>query len=223
MPVLDWYNERQVEIPWLAARLAELTPHTLLDVGHADSFYWPELRATGAHCVLCDVRPFAPMLARRGDAPEIHVISGADLPAAWSGRFDVVVSISTIDHIGLDAYGQPADDAALPRACAELWRVTAPGGALLLTTPAGRDLWTTHPGGGQRVFSLASLRTLFPVSLWAWQRLDCWRYDPALGDYRETTEAGIADAGYLGDRGDGVAALMLRKPRWQSPLTPVLY
>ena len=205
------YNERTVEVPWLAARLADLTPRTLLDVGHADSFYWPALRATGAHCVLCDVRPFAPLLAQPGDAPEIHVVSGAALPAAWAQRFDVTVSVSTIDHMGLTAYGQPADAAALPLACAELWRVTAPGGVLLLTTPAGRDLWTTHPGGGQRVFSLAALRALFPAALWAWQRVDCWRFDPAANAYAPTTEAGIAEAGYLGDRGDGVVGLVLRR------------
>jgi len=67
-----------------------------------------------------------------------------DLPFRDS-RFDVIVSISTLEHVGMDnsGYGGPSvrahdPDAELERAVGELRRVIVPGGTLLITVPVGR-------------------------------------------------------------------------------------
>jgi SAM-dependent methyltransferase len=206
MPCPPWvHNERTVEIPWLAQQLAQRPPSVLLDVGSADSFYWPELRATGAACTLFDVRPFQPLYGAPHDTYTLVV--APQLPASWQACFDAVVCISIIDHVGLDAYGQAADPAALSAFVADLTRVTAPGGHLYVTTPAGRDRWTTHPGGGQRVFSQRSLLDLFVPADWQLEELAQWRYD---GQVYQPDQA-IDDAGYLNDKAEAVLALTLER------------
>lgn len=163
-------TERSVEIPWLVANLGK--PQRILDIGSADSQYAAALVATGAEVTLCDTRYII--------APEsVHTWQGnaAELPAEWTGYFDLVTCVSVLDHIGLDAYGNAADDTLLPRVVAELARVTAPGGRLLLTVPFGRDHVTTHPGGGQRVFGFEALTELFGHVLWDWGDVRCWQLE----------------------------------------------
>jgi hypothetical protein len=76
-------NERTVEIPWLLSRLGR--PRRLLDVGHADADYAPELLATGAAVTLQDVRPFSPRHIH-GPAQYAAHIGGPPWPEGW--RFD---------------------------------------------------------------------------------------------------------------------------------------
>lgn len=161
-------TERSVEIPWLVANLGK--PKRILDVGSRDATYVKDLVATGAEVTLCDTQPF----------PAINSVwqwigSAAEMPAEWTGRFDLVTCVSVLDHVGLEAYGNAADDTLLERTVAELARVTAPGGRLLLTVPFGRDQVTTHPGGGQRIFGLEELNELLSESLWDVGDVSCWR------------------------------------------------
>ena len=211
MALAAWENtdtERRVEVPWMLARLGRVP--RLLDVGSAGAPYLDELAARADELFLLDPRPV--------DAPQGAVAFASSITAVhpfWDEFFDVVTCISTLDHVGLAAYGLPAEDGALEKAAGELWRVLRPGGRLLLTTPAGRDLLTTHPEGGQRVFSLAALEALFPPARWRWLDTSCWRlrknrYVPAAWN-------DIAEAGYAGHRAAGVLAVELEKADW-SPI-----
>lgn len=198
-------NERVVEVPWLLDRLAARRSRRLLDVGAADAAYTALLPDLADAVTLLDVRPFSA-------PPGVTVAVGPaqDMPAAWACHFDTVVCVSTLDHVGLDAYGQQAEPGALEAAAAELWRVTALGGRLLLTLPVGRDLLTTHPGGGQRVCGGATLRRLFPFTRWAWAQMWLWRFDGAA--YRPAEAwADVADAGYLEWRAEAVACMELTR------------
>lgn len=202
VPWLETDTERSVEVPWMLARLGRV--HRLLDVGSAGAPYLDELAGRTDELFLLDPRPV--------DAPfgAAHfVASAAAMPEAWTDTFDVATCISVLDHVGLAAYGLPAEDGALEKAAGELWRVLRPGGRLLLTTPGGRDMLTTHPGGGQRVFSLASLEALFPAGRWTWLDLSCWRL---AGDgYVPAAWNEIEFLTYAGHRAAGVAAVELEK------------
>lgn len=66
-----------------------------------------------------------------------------EMPFA-DGQFDIAVSISTLEHVGMDnrMYGVTArragdPEAEVARAAAELRRVVRPGGRILLTVPFG--------------------------------------------------------------------------------------
>lgn len=190
-------TERRVEVPWIVAHLER--PQRLLDVGAADCFYVDDLLATGAAVTLLDTRPIA---APRGATTVRGDV--CQLPDDWRGRFDLVVCCSVLDHIGLDAYGNVAVIGALDQAVRELTRITQAGGRLLLTVPCGRDLVTTHPGGGQRILSLATLQRLFLEDDWRWRHLACWRLVDET--YLPCQPTDVTHHGYAGHRADAVIA-----------------
>lgn len=199
------HNERVVEVPWLLDRVASAAPRRILDVGAADALYAPALIASGADVTLLDIRPFVgPPGARIAIGP------AQAMPDSWASAFDLVICLSTLDHIGLDAYGQIAAPRALAEVARELWRVTAPGGRLLLSAPVGRDQLTTHPDGGQRVFGHAALWALFPAARWSVEHVRLWRWDGDAYAPARTWDS-VADAAYLGWRAEAVAAVALIK------------
>lgn len=133
-------NERAIEIPWLFAHM-------------------PKGRVLDAGSSLNHTEYLAP-LARLVE--EIHIVTLAYEGIAFPERgisylfgdlrnlpyrddfFDTVISISTLEHVGMDnaGYGSRQPRAADParevdRAVRELARVLAPGGLLLLTVPYG--------------------------------------------------------------------------------------
>jgi len=131
-------TERVVEIPWVLSRIGD--ERRVLDVGYAF--------ASGEYLsALLDL-----------EIPELH---GVDLATAFvpdmhraradirrlpyrDGAFDLVLCISTLEHIGHDntQYGLPFErrehgqDAV---ALAELARILSPTGRLLISVPFGRD------------------------------------------------------------------------------------
>jgi SAM-dependent methyltransferase len=86
---------------------------------------YPVLSAAAVQLVGMDVSAgIAEAAARRHPALEVHTADVRSLPFE-DESFDVVVSISTLDHFD--------DKADIPRALAEIARVLRPGGRLLLT------------------------------------------------------------------------------------------
>jgi len=196
-------DERSVEIPWLVTSLGK--PAHVLDVGAAHARYLEAMLKAGAEIIALDTHPFT-------TSPDVRVCLGdaADLPDEWLNRFDLVTCISALDHIGLEAYGNPADPGALEKSAREMWRVLQPGGRLLLTVPFGRDQVTSHPGGGQRVFGMPALQALFPVDQWHWRGTWFWKLT---GDeYVLADEQACAACEYDGIRAQSVVAMELEKP-----------
>jgi glycosyltransferase involved in cell wall biosynthesis/SAM-dependent methyltransferase len=134
------FDERVVELPWIAA---QRLGGTVLDAGstlnHTHVLARLRPRMDDLHIVT---------LAPEADAfPQLHVsylfADLRDLPIA-DERYDRVVSISTLEHVGMDNdyYGTPggvADDPQreLLAAVRELRRVLKPGGDLYVTVPVG--------------------------------------------------------------------------------------
>ncbi|HRD53697.1 MAG TPA: DUF268 domain-containing protein [Flavobacteriales bacterium] len=80
------------------------------------------------------------------------------LPFA-DGSIRSLSCMHTIEHIGLGRYGDPIDPTADRKAMAELQRVTAPGGHLLIVVPTGaaRVVFNAH-----RIYSFAMIAGAFP-------------------------------------------------------------
>jgi O-antigen chain-terminating methyltransferase len=125
-------EERFVEIPWVLARY-DGEPR-VLDVGYANAepaYLAALVDASPGEVVGVDPVPF--------DAPGVRGVVGdlRALPFA-DGAFDVVLCVSTIEHVGRDnrVYGsdEERDESGIPQALRELRRV---GRRVLLTVPTG--------------------------------------------------------------------------------------
>ena len=127
-------DERVVEIPWVLARLRG---GRALEVGYAfaEAPYLAALllagfdELTGVDLAAAEVPGMATVEA---DVRELPFAAGA---------FDLVLCVSTLEHIGADntGYGLQAETDAESRSAAlrELRRVLAPDGRLLITVPCG--------------------------------------------------------------------------------------
>jgi SAM-dependent methyltransferase len=143
-------TERIVEHIFVHTRLPK-PPARVLDLGCAESTNSLEMASLGFDVVGVDLRPlplrhpnFRMLLADIGNLP---------LPDA---SFDVVVSLSTIEHVGLDWYTPSPDGTSDHRVVAEVERLLKPGGRFLLTVPFGQHVVTPV----HRVYNRAMLDAL---------------------------------------------------------------
>jgi hypothetical protein len=114
-----WLNERAVEVPLAASALAQEAPEArVLEVGNVLAHYLPV-----SHLVV-DKYERAPGVLN-ADVVDI------DLP----GPFDLILAISTLEHVGLDEEVQ--DPGKPARAVAHLTSLLAPDGRLWCTVPVG--------------------------------------------------------------------------------------
>ena len=88
-------------------------------------------------------------------------------------RFDVALSISSLEHDGLGRYGDPVDANGDLKAMEKMRDIVRPGGFLLLAVPVGADLikWNAHRKYG---------RARLPVLLHHWSLVA--QVAPARGD-----------------------------------------
>ena len=127
-----------------------------LDFGGFESTLPLTLAALGVDVTVVDQRPY-PFQHER-----LHVLTHdilrpiTELPA----DFDLVYSISTIEHVGLGAYGDPRDSGGDQRAVAHLWEMVRPGGRLFLSVPAG----AASAQRGYRIYSPEALRAILPAA-----------------------------------------------------------
>jgi SAM-dependent methyltransferase len=115
---LTWSNERAVEIPIVRAAVLARRGGRMLEVGNVLSHYF----AVG-HEVIDKFE--------RGPA-----VRNADAAAFRASHpYDLIVSISTLEHVGWDE--EPRDAGKIPRAIANLRDHLAPGGRLVATLALG--------------------------------------------------------------------------------------
>jgi len=112
-----WLTERAVEVP-VVQRLVDREPGRVLEVGNVLSHYRPQ-----NHTVV-DKYERGPGILNR------DVLDLGDL-----GSFNLVVAVSTLEHVGWDE--EPRRPDAALEALTALRAMLAPGGRLVLTHPAG--------------------------------------------------------------------------------------
>jgi SAM-dependent methyltransferase len=109
----------------------------VLDMGCSESTCAIELASLGYQVVGVDLRRL-PV-----EHPNFRMVQAnlAELPFP-DGSFDVVVCLSTIEHVGLSWYADVPAWTTDYKAAEEAWRVLRPGGRLVLTLPYGKPAET---------------------------------------------------------------------------------
>lgn len=173
-------DERVVEIPWVLSRLRG---RRALEVGYAFAeppYLAALLQAGFDELVGVDLASV--------DVPGLTAVQAdvRELPFE-SGAFDLVLCVSTLEHVGADntGYGLAAEDDGASRLTAlrEQRRVLAPGGRLLITVPCGEPGdygWFRQDdvGGWTRLFARAGF---FVEEQEAYELTDAgWRTAPEL-------------------------------------------
>jgi len=147
-----WRSERAIEIPIGLAALAKADPLRTLEVGNVLRRY---ARPPAAHAVIDKYERAAGVV-------------NADALTFSGGPYDLIVSISTVEHVGYDE--EPRDGGKAARAIENLRGLLAPGGELLATIPIGynRELDDSLRDGSlqARVSYLARVGNL------RWQQVD---------------------------------------------------
>jgi len=134
--VLDQIHERIVEMPFVFRALAAVAPGgVVLDVGSMESTVAFSLASLGFQTIALDQRGY-PLQHRN-----LKIV--AEDIARWDGleegTLDAVVCLSTLEHLGLKAYGSRTNDSDLDRETMARFRGwLKPGGLLALTVPYGR-------------------------------------------------------------------------------------
>ena len=105
--------------------------------------------------IFCDIResglPFRDIGEDRADL--------TSLPASWTGTLQSISCMHVLEHIGLGRYGDALDASGDRKAAAELARVLAPGGQLLMVVPMEdppRVCFNAH-----RLYSYSQVMDLF--------------------------------------------------------------
>jgi SAM-dependent methyltransferase len=114
----SWLTERAVEVPVVQAIVDRHAGERILEVGNVLSHYRPQ-----SHVVVDKYERTEGVLNR-------DVLELDDL-----GPFDLVIAISTIEHVGRDE--EPQDPGKALAALRRLEALLAPGGELVVTVPVG--------------------------------------------------------------------------------------
>jgi SAM-dependent methyltransferase len=195
-------DERPIEIPWCLARY-DGEPR-VLDVGYAfaEPAYLAGLVALGTHELVGVDLAEAEVPGLRSVVADVR-----ELPFR-AGSFDLILCISTLEHVGLDntVYGLAVeqDEETQERALLELHRVLAPRGRLLVTVPTGED---------QNLGSQVQRRPDVWIALFEQSGFLVFEdelYELADDGWRTT--ASVAGAHY-GERGPGASAVLCAELR----------
>jgi hypothetical protein len=145
-----WLTERAVEVPVAQALVDGHAGGRILEVGNVLSHYRPQ-----SHTIV-DKYEHAPGILNR----DVLQLDGL-------GPFDLVLAISTIEHVGWDE--EPRDPGKALRAIRGLQALLAPGGKLMLTVPSGYhpELDRSLAAGAVEFTAGSGLKRFGPGPRWA--------------------------------------------------------
>jgi hypothetical protein len=139
---------------WAARVLAKTKPKVHVSFG--DCLYFVGIASAFTSMTFCEIRksglPFRDIGEDRADL--------TSLPQSWTGTLQSISCMHVLEHIGLGRYGDALDASGDRKAAAELARVLASGGQLLMVVPMEdppRVCFNAH-----RLYSYSQVMDLFP-------------------------------------------------------------
>lgn len=156
-------NERTVEVPIIYAEVQKNHSKRILEVGNVLSHYFPI-----SHDVV-DKYEKAP-----------GVINQDILKYAPKKKYDLIVSISTFEHVGWDEF--PRDKTKIPKTLKHLTTLLNPGGKMIFTVPVAINdyldgLIHQHELPGVQMYCL---KRMTASNIWAeksWEQIRFCQYD----------------------------------------------
>ncbi|GAB4428667.1 MAG: hypothetical protein OHK0015_11810 [Chloroflexi bacterium OHK40] len=202
-------SEQIVEHPMVLSHLRP-ADRRILDFGGYESVLPLQLTALGREVTVLDQRryPF--------QHPNLCVVCCdlLDPQLSLGAQYDLVVSISTIEHLGLGNYGDIQEVDADRRGVSVLWSLVRPGGRLMASVPAGRPAVQR----GYRVYDEARIRATFPATAY----IHWFRKHGREGAWREVTANDVQQVVYGEPLGqmpvEAVAFIICEKPLATEPV-----
>ncbi|RLF82421.1 hypothetical protein DRN38_00175 [Thermococci archaeon] len=129
----------------------------ILDVGGAESRLAKVLSLLGFDVTVIDIN--------KDDFGKAKFIKANILEYDFKPEsFDIIIAISTIEHIGLPCYGQKIQDPQGDiKTMRKIWKWLKKGGIAIITLPFGKP---HHPPTFERVYSMDSLEVLLKQGDW---------------------------------------------------------
>jgi len=125
-------NERIAELPFTFGEVAKVPPPArVLDIGSSESPVTLGLATLGYDVLAVDPRGYA------FSHPNLSVAAVEAQELDDREPFDLVVMLSTIEHVGIGHYVEADDDVADLRVMERVAQLVRPGARLVLTTPFG--------------------------------------------------------------------------------------
>ena len=133
-------SSRIVEYPWILRNIP--SKGKVLDIGSTGSQLPLMLAGIGYEVWTIDIRKYE----YDGIINNLHCVIGDIRKTQFSDSFfNIIIAVSTIEHIGLGRYGDPIDAEGDGNAIQEIIRILADKGVLLITVPFGkRSVSKTH-------------------------------------------------------------------------------
>jgi SAM-dependent methyltransferase len=190
-------DERVIEYPWVYSRLSG-DPGLMLDAGAAlnHGFLVRRLPVSKAKLSICTLAPEKQCHWRRSIS---YVFCDLRSCTFRSGIFDSIVSISTIEHIGLDntmlyttdETKHENDSEGFRAAVREFRRLIRPGGVCFITVPYGKAC----NRGWFQVFDATMIRTVLDEFHPVHQEIDYFGYSP--DGWHPSDPAALAEATFF--------------------------
>jgi SAM-dependent methyltransferase len=133
------FSARLIEYP-LVFQYLDRQSKSILDFGCAEDVLSIHLALMGHKVTGMDFRKF-PFEHKNFSFIQADILTW-EPPAE---KYDTVVSISTIEHVGLSAYGDPKCKDGDAVAVQKLWSALRKGGDFIMTVPAGKPIEKLFP------------------------------------------------------------------------------
>ncbi len=194
----QWLDERIIEYPWFLSRLPA-GPGKLLDAGSVFNFdfalHHPKIQQK--ELTIMTLAPESDCFWKQSVS---YVFGDLRQTCFKDNYFDWIVSISTIEHIGLDNTvhytSDPSRKESAPgsyiTAIAELRRILRPGGTLYLTLPFGKATVL----GWLQIFDQQMVDSIINAFAPGSHTAEFFRYSETKG-WEHSTSSAAADAGYF--------------------------
>ena len=149
-------SERGTEIPWILKHIRKKRKKDkILLLGVCESLFSVYLATSFDDVYGVDIHKY------NEKHPNLNVLCADIMNLPFNANtFDVVIAISTIEHVGIGVYGDPLSERGDYIALKEIKKVLSDDGVALITLPAARDYKVEKI---ERVYSPQELENLFSI------------------------------------------------------------